>query len=79
MFYADDVQKEAFEAAEERAKEHWDAPLTTELTQLDVFYPAENYHQDYFNKNPGNRYCSVVIAPKIVKARAAYASWFKEA
>jgi peptide-methionine (S)-S-oxide reductase len=79
MYYADDAQKAAFEAAEERAKEHWDDPLTTELKSLDMFYPAENYHQDYFNKNPGNGYCSIVIAPKIVKARAAYTKWFKEA
>ena len=79
MYYADDFQKKAFQAAEERAKAHWDAPLTTELNTLDVFYPAESYHQDYFNNNPGNGYCSVVIAPKIVKARAAYASWFTQA
>lgn len=79
MYYADDEQKAAFEAAEERAKEHWTDPLTTELKKLDVFYPAEDYHQDYFNKNPGNGYCSIVIAPKIVKARSAYTKWFKEA
>ena len=79
MYYSDDGQKVAFEAAEERAKEHWDAPLTTELAKLKVFYPAEDYHQDYFNKNPGNGYCSIVIAPKIVKARAEYTKWFKEA
>jgi peptide-methionine (S)-S-oxide reductase len=78
MYYTDDKQKAAFEAAEERAKEHWDAPLTTELAPLNVFYPAEDYHQDYFNKNPGNGYCSIVIAPKIVKARSAYTKWFKE-
>ncbi|MDB5179734.1 MAG: peptide-methionine (S)-S-oxide reductase [Candidatus Saccharibacteria bacterium] len=79
MYYVDDAQKRTFEAAKERAQAHWDAPLTTELAQLDVFYPAEAYHQDYFNKNPGNGYCSIVIAPKIVKARAAYTKWFKEA
>jgi len=78
MYYTDDTQKAAFEAAEERAKTHWNEPLTTELAKLDVFYPAEDYHQDYFNNNPGNGYCSIVITPKIVKARAAYASWFKE-
>lgn len=79
MYFNDDAQKEAFQAAEERAKAHWDAPLTTELKPLDVFYPAEDYHQDYFNKNPGNGYCSIVITPKIVKARSAYTTWFKEA
>lgn len=79
MFYIDDDQKAAFEAAEERAKTHWDDPLTTQVTKLDVFYPAEDYHQDYFNQNPGNGYCSIVITPKIIKARAAYSQWFKDA
>lgn len=78
MFYSDDEQKALFEAALDRAKEHWDDPTVTELTQLAEFYPAEDYHQDYFNQNPGNGYCSVVIAPKVSKARAAYTSWFKE-
>jgi peptide-methionine (S)-S-oxide reductase len=78
MYYTDDTQKTAFEAAEKRAKTHWDAPLTTELAPLNTFYAAEDYHQDYFNKNPGNGYCSIVIAPKIVKARLAYTKWFKE-
>ena len=79
MYYTTETQKEAFESAMERAKEHWDEPLTTELAELIVFYPAEDYHQDYFNKNPGNGYCSIVIAPKIIKARSAYTTWFKEA
>lgn len=76
MYFADETQKEAFSAAMERAKAHWSDPLVTELTQLDVFYDAEDYHQDYFNNNPGNGYCSIVIEPKIVKARQAYAQWF---
>lgn len=78
MFYADDAQRVIFEAAAERAKEHWQNALTTQIAQLDTFYPAEDYHQDYFNNNPGNGYCSIVIEPKIVKARAAYTKWFKE-
>jgi peptide-methionine (S)-S-oxide reductase len=76
MFYTDDVQKAAFETAIERARAHWDDPIVTEVIKLDAFYPAEDYHQDYFNKNPGNGYCSIVIAPKIVKARSAYKKWF---
>ena len=76
MYYADDEQKTVFESALERAKTHWDDPIVTEIAALDMFYPAEDYHQDYFNKNPGNGYCSIVIAPKIVKARAAYKQWF---
>ena len=80
MFYSNDTQRVAFEAALERAKEHWsDEPIVTKLTQLETFWPAEDYHQDYFNKNPGNGYCSIVIAPKISKARSAYTKWFKDA
>lgn len=78
MYYTDKDQKEAFEAAAERSKAHWDDPLTTQIAPLDTFYPGEDYHQDYFNKNPGNGYCSIVIAPKISKARAEYTKWFKD-
>jgi peptide-methionine (S)-S-oxide reductase len=78
MFYEDDIQKKEFEAAIERAKTHWDNPIVTELTSLDVFFEGEPEHQDYFNNNPGNGYCSIVIVPKIIKARKAYTEWFKE-
>lgn len=79
MFYKDEEQKDEFMKALVRAGDNWDEPIVTELTELDVFYPAEDEHQDYFNKNPGNGYCTIVIAPKIVKARAAYTQFFKEA
>ncbi|MDB5165308.1 MAG: hypothetical protein JWM00_198 [Candidatus Saccharibacteria bacterium] len=78
MFHADDAQKSDFQAAIERTKAHWDDPIVTELTPLEKFYEAEPEHQDYFNNNPGNGYCSIVIEPKISKARQAYTKWFKE-
>lgn len=78
MFYADDNQKQAFSAAAVRAAVHWDGTFVTEMVPLTIFYPAEDEHQDYFNKNPGNGYCSIVITPKIVKARSTYTTWFKE-
>jgi len=78
MFYNDDNQKMDFQMAIERSKSYWDDIPVTTITKLETFYPAEDYHQDYFNKNPGNGYCSVVITPKIVKARSAYAKWFKD-
>ncbi len=79
MFYKDEEQHKDFMAAIVRAEKHWDEPIVTTVTKLDVFYPAEDEHQDYFNKNPGNGYCTIVIAPKIVKARSAYTKYFKEA
>jgi len=78
FFYIDDVQKLECEVAIGRAQQHWTGLIVTELSRLVEFYPAEDEHQDYFNKNPGNGYCSVVITPKITKARAAYADWFRD-
>lgn len=78
VFYSDDTQKALFERALERASHTWDDPLVTEFTSLEMFYKGEPEHQDYFNNNPGNGYCSIVILPKIVKARKAYLAWFKE-
>lgn len=78
LFYADDEQCRAFEAAMQRAQVHWDEPIVTEVVPLAAFYEAEPEHQDYFANNPGNGYCSIVIEPKITKARHAYAQWFKE-
>lgn len=78
MFYADDTQRVEFEAAIERAKQHWDEPIVTELVPLEKFYEAESEHQDYFTNNPANPYCSVVISPKIIKARSAFKEYLKE-
>lgn len=76
MFYANDQQKQVFESALQRAQQQWDNKIVTEINSLDEFHPAEDYHQDYFNKNPGNGYCSIVIEPKIIKARAKYKQYF---
>ena len=47
----------------------WDGPIVTEVVPLTEFWPAENYHDDYFARNPQNPYCAAVIAPKVAKAR----------
>jgi peptide-methionine (S)-S-oxide reductase len=47
----------------------WKDRIVTELTPYDAFYPAEEYHRDYFRRNPGQSYCRVVIAPKVSKLR----------
>lgn len=77
MFYASDTQRKEFEEAVAVAQELWEEPIVTELAPLETFFTAEDEHQDYFNKNPTAGYCSIVIEPKIVKARAAFAQWFK--
>lgn len=78
MFYDDQAQGAEFAAALQRAKSHWGNNIVTELSPLNEFYPAEDEHQDYFDKNPENSYCSIIILPKIIKARATYTQWFKE-
>ena len=50
----------------------WNAPVVTEIVPLETFYPAEAYHQDYFENNPRQRYCQIVIAPKVAKFRKQY-------
>ena len=77
MFYADDSQKELFERAQERAALVWDGPIVTELNKLEVFWPAEDYHQDYFSNNPGNAYCQTVVSGKMAKTRAAFLDYLK--
>ncbi len=68
----DDAQRAAAEAAIARHGEHWSAPIVTEVTPLTVFHRAEEYHQDYFRKNPAQGYCQAVVAPKVDKARKAF-------
>jgi peptide-methionine (S)-S-oxide reductase len=50
----------------------WDAPIVTQIEPLQAFYPAEDYHQDYFARNPSQPYCQVVVAPKVAKFRQKY-------
>lgn len=78
LFYVKYTQKDDFETGVTRAQEHWDHQIVTRIESLDAFYEAEPEHQDYFANNPANGYCSMVIAPKINKARAEYTTWFKE-
>jgi peptide-methionine (S)-S-oxide reductase len=74
ILYHDAEQKEAAESAiaELREKGVWRAPIVTEVVPLEKFYPAEAYHQDYYEQNPRQRYCQIVIAPKVAKFRQQY-------
>lgn len=55
----------------------WDSPIVTEVTPVPPFYPAEEYHQEYFRRNPGQGYCRVVIAPKVAKFRKEHLARLK--
>lgn len=75
MFYADQQQFAEFSAARQRAAELWDAEPVTQLEALAGFYPAEEYHQNFFAKNPTQGYCLAVAKPKVNKVRASFAQY----
>jgi peptide-methionine (S)-S-oxide reductase len=56
----------------------WDAPIVTEVAPAGVFYPAEDYHQDYYSNNPQQPYCRAIVAPKVAKAREKFAAKLKK-
>ena len=74
IFAHDDRQRATAEAVLRRTEAEgiWADPIVTEVTPLDVFYKAEDYHQEYYRRNPGQPYCRVVIAPKVAKLRKQY-------
>ena len=67
ILYADEAQKAAAENSRTAAQATFRDPIVTEIVPLKKFWPAEDYHQDYFAKNPSQGYCQAVIAPKIRK------------
>ena len=69
ILYADAAQKAAAEQARAQAAASFTQPLTTEIVPLKHFWPAEEYHQDYFAKNPQAGYCVYVIKPKVDKLK----------
>ncbi len=80
IFYRTEEQKTVAEQviAVLTAEKLWDAPIVTEVTPFDRFYPAEDYHQEYFARNPYQGYCQFIIAPKVAKFRQKYLSQLRE-
>jgi len=80
IFYHNEQQKNIAEEVirEIGAAKIWDDPLVTELTPFGQFYIAEDYHQEYFKKNPFQGYCRAVIAPKVTKFRHNFADRLKK-
>ncbi len=74
IFYHSAEQKADAEQAiaELTAEKVWDDPIVTEVLPLKEFFPAEEYHRDYFRLHPDQAYCRAVIAPKVAKAQKAY-------
>jgi len=81
IFYRDATQKAVAEEviAEISASNVWDGKVVTELQPFKAFYRAEDYHQDYYKKNPLQPYCLFVIRPKVAKLRKTYLQMLKAA
>jgi peptide-methionine (S)-S-oxide reductase len=80
VFFHNDEQKAAARRMIDtlNASGDFDAPIVTTLEKLTTFYPAEDYHQDYFRQNPGNPYCQAVVGPKVVKFQKRYKALLKD-
>lgn len=74
VFYHNEEQRELAEKYKERLDESgaFDAPIVTEITKFQKFYPAEDYHQEYFALNGRQPYCRAVVKPKVIKFRKAF-------
>jgi peptide-methionine (S)-S-oxide reductase len=80
IFYHDEDQKKTADAIIKEVTEAklWSNPIMTEVTKFDAFYPAENYHQEYYVNNLNQPYCKVVIAPKVLKFRKQFIERLKK-
>jgi peptide-methionine (S)-S-oxide reductase len=78
IFYTTELQKlQSQDSKEHYASGIWTDPVVTEITPAGDFYIAENYHQDYYQNNPEQGYCAIVIPPKIAKLRNSFSHLLK--
>ena len=80
VFYQNDEQRKIAEKSKLEADEAkiWPNKIVTEITQLAIYYPAENYHQNYYNNNRSQGYCVYVIDPKVEKLKKNFSDKLKE-
>lgn len=67
IFFADELQKSAAVRSRDRAAASFKNPIVTQIVPLEKFFPAEDYHQNYYNLNSGAPYCGYIILPKLSK------------
>ena len=78
MFYTDNSQRELFSQAIDKAKTVWGDGVVTELSPATDFWVGEEYHQEFFAKNPNQGYCNAVVAPKMLKTRNAFTPYLRD-
>jgi len=74
IFYHNDIQKQEAEAYKFQLDQSgiYNNPIVTKISAAEIFYPAENYHQDYFANNGSNPYCQLVVRPKVEKFKKSF-------
>src|SRR5271157_4942745 len=72
ILYTEEQQKKAIDTYMRKISGNYEKPIATEVKKLDVFYPSEDYHKDYYKNNPLQPYCLLVIRPKIAKIRKEF-------
>lgn len=77
IYYHSSTQKEVADQVLKEVASYYEDKIVTEISQLDVFYEAEDYHQDYYKNNKEQGYCSFVITPKLAKLRKLHANKLK--
>ncbi|MDA9773666.1 peptide-methionine (S)-S-oxide reductase MsrA [Saprospiraceae bacterium] len=78
IYFQNDEDEAIILASKEAGQKLWSDPIVTEVKKATVFYPAEKYHHDYYERNSHAGYCRVVINPKLAKVRAAFAHKIKK-
>ncbi len=77
ILYNSERQHELAEVSRTKVQGLWSDPVATEIVPLKAFYPAEDYHQNYFQSHPEQAYCQIVINPKLAKLRATFKNRLK--
>lgn len=77
IYYHNDEQKEIAEEVVKQLAPYFDKPITTEISTAELFYQAEDNHQDYYNQNNSEGYCTAVITPKLTKLRKMHGEKLK--
>jgi len=78
IYFHNEEQRKMAEASKKKAQANFENPIVTEIEAAETFYPAEDYHTDYYNLHGENPYCSAVIAPKIKKVRKKFGDKMKK-
>lgn len=78
IFYRNEAERKLAETALDEAQEHLDDDIVTELEPHETYYPAEDAHQNYYNDNRNQGYCSAVIPPKLAKLREKFSHFMKK-